>query len=446
MDKLKEQLAVVKEHSFWIMCGGILLVSLVSWYMSTSHLQSEQKKYKGEIETAETTLKGVKVGIEVHPNDSTHKGMDAVMLTFGEDVYQAWGKLAENQEKVLVWGRLFGTDEIGFFGTDPQFQREVSPLRPIETKVGDKEIITPESRNLYREYIDEQLPLLAEIIRSKWLVDAQAAGSGMPGGGGMGAGAPGGGGSSPGGLGGMPGMPGGGGAGAAKDDDPRVVVVWEPSNQMEIVQVHFSLATSETVPSTLEVLYAQEDLWVFENLMNIIRETNEGATRKHEAAIKHIHYIRIGRSAGDVAGQITLLKGSTATGGEGGMMGGGMMGGGMMGGGMPGIQGGGAMGGMPGGAGGPGAGGAGGTAPSGGMPSGARGGAGCSRAGCSSAGCSSAGSSARISASQAPSSSPAERPIISAPDRLTPATSAAITNSSACETASSTTRGRSVPN
>ena len=50
MDKLKEQLAVVKEHSFWILCGGILVFSLVSWYMSTNHLQEQQKKYKADIE------------------------------------------------------------------------------------------------------------------------------------------------------------------------------------------------------------------------------------------------------------------------------------------------------------------------------------------------------------------------------------------------------------
>ncbi|MGI8981768.1 MAG: hypothetical protein ACR2FY_21270 [Pirellulaceae bacterium] len=361
MDKLKEQLAVVKEHSFWIMCCGILAVSLVSWYMSTSHLQTQQLKYKGEIETAQSTLNSVRQMTD-HPNDSTHKGMDAVTLSFGEDVYQAWLRLAENQEKVLVWG--------GFFGSDEKFQNEVRPLRPIETMVADKEIITTESRTLYREYIDEQLPLLAEIIRSKWLVNAQATGSGMPGGGGTGEGAPGGGGAL-GGLGGTPGMPGGGGAAAAKDDDPSVVVVWDPSNQKEIAHVHFSLATSETVPSTLEVLYAQEDLWVFENLMNIIRETNGDVTRKHEAAIKQIHYVRIGLSAGDVAGKITLLKGSPASGGEGGMMGGGMPG-------MPGMQGGGAMGGgMPGGAGG-GAGspGGGGMAPAGGMAPGGKGGAG----------------------------------------------------------------------
>lgn len=348
MDKLKEQLAVVKEHSFWILCGGILLFSLVSWYKSTSDLQAEQKKYKGEIEAAVSTLNAVRQTPD-HPNESTNKGMDAVTLSFGEDVYQAWARLAENQERVLVWG--------GIFGTDKKFQEEVRPLRPIETKVDDKEIITTDSRNLYRDYIFTQLPRLAEIVLAKWQVDVRdidRGDGGMPSGGAGGLPGSGSGSSTPGGTtggGGMAGMPGGGGAKAAEDDDPSVVVIWNPSNQKEIVQTHFNLATSQSIPSTLEVLYAQEDLWVFENLMNIIRATNEGAVRKHEANIKYIDYVRIGKSAGDVTGQITLLGNNNASSsGVGGMPG--MPGGAA--GGMPGMPAGaaGGMPGMPGGTGG----------------------------------------------------------------------------------------------
>lgn len=371
MDKLKEQLAVVKEHSFWILCGGILLVSLISWYKSTGDLQTEQKKYKGEIETAVSTLNAVRQTPD-HPNESTNQGMDAVTLSFGEDVYQAWARLAENQERVLVWG--------GIFGTDPQFQAEVKPLRPIETKV-EKEVITTDSRTLYREYVHLQLPRLAKIIQAKWQVDVRNLGSGGGSGGGMpgmpggaGAGPPGGAASGA----GMPGMPGSGGT-TVVDDDPSVVVIWDPANQKDIVEVHFGLATSESIPTTLEVLYAQEDLWVFENLMNIIAATNEGATRKHEAHIKYIEYVRIGKSAGDVTGQITLLGGNNSSStGTGGMPGGGMPG--MPGGGMPGMPSGGGGAGTPGmpggGAGGmPGmpAGGAGGTPSAGGPPGGGAG-------------------------------------------------------------------------
>lgn len=362
MDKLKEQLAVVKEHSFWIMCGGILLVSLVSWYMSTSHLQNEQKKYKAEIDSAQSTLKGVS-GTPDHPNDSTNKGMAALTQAYGEDVYRGWAKLAENQVQVLVWEGDFA---------DEEFKKEVRSLWPIETTKGE---ITPDSRTLYREYILDVLPALADTVRSKWVIDAKTVGSGSPGMGGAGgpgmmSGPPGleGDGASA----GAPGMPGimGGGASVAKNEDPSVVVSWDSANQRDITQVHFGLATSEAIPSTLQVLYAQEDLWVFQNLMKIIRDTNGDATRRHEAAIKSIEYVRIGRSAGDVAGEVTGMKGGSSAAGTGGggmdaaaAMGGGAGGPGMGGAGGPEMggagMGGAGMGGagtpgMPSGAGGPG--------------------------------------------------------------------------------------------
>jgi len=148
--------------------------SLVSWYMSTNHLQEQQKKYKADIESAVGTLNQVKQTPD-HPNDSTIKGMDAVMQKFGEDVYQAWTHLAENQEQVLVWKGIFA---------DEQFQQEVRPLRPIETKVDETSTaINIENRRLYRDYIDDEIPKLADIILAKWQVDARSLGTGgMPGG------------------------------------------------------------------------------------------------------------------------------------------------------------------------------------------------------------------------------------------------------------------------
>ena len=38
MDQLKTQLAAVKQHSFWVMCLGILACQLGSWWVSTGKL------------------------------------------------------------------------------------------------------------------------------------------------------------------------------------------------------------------------------------------------------------------------------------------------------------------------------------------------------------------------------------------------------------------------
>src|SRR5262249_46183620 len=135
----------------------------------------------------------------------------------------------------------------------------------------------------YRNYMELELPKLAKIIGARWMVSTQ----GDPNMGGGMAGAPMLGG--PGGLsglaGGAPGMlgPGGGPMAGGVDGNgmPIViddsVVLWDPANQNEILNTHFgfTLPNRPTLPTTLEVLYAQEDYWVFDNVMQIIRETNK---------------------------------------------------------------------------------------------------------------------------------------------------------------------------
>jgi hypothetical protein len=91
-------------------------------------------------------------------------------------------------------------------------------------------------------------------------------------------------------------------------------VHWNPTNQQDIQNTHFGFAGRNDPPKTLEILYAQEDLWVLQTLMEIIASTNKGSEFYHESAIKDLDYIRIGRNAGGVSGSVTRL---VATAGDG---------------------------------------------------------------------------------------------------------------------------------
>src|SRR5687767_12985784 len=124
MDKLKEQLAPVQKHLFWILCGCILGVCLFSWWRATAALQEEQDRYKAEIEQKTQAVSSIQ---GPHPNDATIKGMDELIHAYAEDVANGWAKLASHQEKVLVWPAVF----------DRGFVEAVEPLRPPELKVTD---------------------------------------------------------------------------------------------------------------------------------------------------------------------------------------------------------------------------------------------------------------------------------------------------------------------
>jgi len=75
-------------------------------------------------------------------------------------------------------------------------------------------------------------------------------------------------------------------------------VAWDRENQKKIQAGHFNWeAMPDRIPTTLQVLYAQEDLWVLDALMRIIKKTNAGATGRHNAAARRIQFIRIGKNA-----------------------------------------------------------------------------------------------------------------------------------------------------
>jgi hypothetical protein len=303
MDQLKTQLAVVKQHSFWIMCLGILGVTIGSWWYSTGTLKSERVAQAGKIDAAQTSVSGIQTSQPQHPNAVTNAGMEALKVAYAQEVQKGWDLQYQRQEKILVWPENF---------TQP-FHEAVDKLRPIESIPVTGAGVVPFAKDLaqalkeeYRNFIEEELQSFAKIIGTEWR--AVATGTDASGAGAMGLGA------MPGGYsgdGGVPGFPGGmqqtdayGNPLGALDTS---IVRWDPANQQELLNTHFGFIPLTRLPTTLEILYAQEDFWVLTNLMNIIKKTNGDATAHHEAAIKHLEFVRIGRSAAGQAGQINLL-------------------------------------------------------------------------------------------------------------------------------------------
>lgn len=285
MDKLKAQWVALAPYTFWVMCGGILIVSVASWWMSTSTLKTEQAAHLSEIETVFKQVGSVRQTNPQHPNASTIKGMETLNRSFALQVAEGWKKQYEQQVEVLVWPASFPDD----------FREKVDKMRPIESVPGP---VTPiefalpiDMLQQYRNYIEFDIPKLAKTIGAEWTAKSAAISSE---GGSYGASS-----SAVAGVGSL-------GGGQAVTED-KSIVAWSPSNQQELLQTHFGFTASAELPSTLEVLYAQEDLWVLQNIMDIIAKANTKATARHEAAIKEIHFIRLGRSALGLAGTITPL-------------------------------------------------------------------------------------------------------------------------------------------
>ncbi|QDU30393.1 hypothetical protein ETAA8_55220 [Anatilimnocola aggregata] len=275
MGQLKELWGKIQPHVFWIMCGGILVLSLASWYMSTGTLEEQRQANQSKIDSVYSGVGGLRSLAATHPNPASNAAIDALTRQYALEVAAGWEQQYRRQEGVLVWPASF----------DQDFHDAVKPLRPIEkVPVATPLALTiPDGlRRRYRDFIEDELPKLATTIGTKWNARRDGTVSEQP-----------------------AGMLRADGTSAAPVD--RSMVLWAPTNQQEILTTHFGFTAKEDDPSTLDVLYAQEDLWVLQNLMEIIKRTNEGAEGRHNATVKQIEYIRIGKGALGNAGQVMIV-------------------------------------------------------------------------------------------------------------------------------------------
>jgi hypothetical protein len=286
MDKVKIFLAVAKKHQFWIFCGVMLLTALGCWWLSTAALAAQYNTRKKQIEDDFT---GTNINSD-HANDATIADVTKKDEALKEKVYRAWVALYAEQQKNNpfpheILGKQF---EQQFRGLDLGKPLEKQQENPKDPK-NPKNQINDNFREMYRNYIDEYLPGLEKIIDALHVV-------GEPEGAHAGGGAPGG--SRPGGALGGPGFgglqPGAGGRGprgpAGVDGEKKYtgIVEWD----LDQVKPHFSWRET---PSTLDVVLAQEDLWVYQALLRVIARVNDGATTQANAAIKRIDSLEIGR-------------------------------------------------------------------------------------------------------------------------------------------------------
>jgi hypothetical protein len=266
MDQLKEILGVLKRQHFWFIAPLLLVIGLVGWMMANKQLTQEYERNKvtvnGYISQMQTVSRQ-----QPHPNDEYKTGMEQLIEQRRDNVRAAWQRKWERQQKELKWPEDLPAD----------FIRVVEGMRPIETvDVKSNNIIGP-LRATYGSFIKEMLPRLAKRIGAKW----QPARVGTVSGFSVGAfregsrGEP------------RREVP----AEGAVEEEPTIID-WNAKNQGEIQQ-RFDWGSRS--PSTLEVLYAQEDLWVLTTLADIIQRTNGQAMTRSQAAIKGIEFIQLGK-------------------------------------------------------------------------------------------------------------------------------------------------------
>lgn len=250
MDKLKPYLSVVVKYQFWGFCALLLVISLVCWYLATDALASRFK-------TREAALKSAFSRVVIQPNHPNQRVIDEIKKqdkSLKEGVYKAWDTLFSEEKSK----NLFPTKELG-----QEFQKEFDELKP-------KGELSRAHRELYQAFIKDYLPKLRTLVDARRPKNGPApiqkpepaqAGNNKP----------------------------------AEEVEMLGTVDWDSSDYSKL-EKQFEW---DHTPSTLAIVLAQEDLWVYEALLRVIKNANanEGSTSHANAAVKRIESLDIGSDA-----------------------------------------------------------------------------------------------------------------------------------------------------
>ncbi len=289
MDNVKKFLAVLNKYQFWAISGALLMTTIVCWWLATAGVASQKSQRFTKLDGA---FKGVIIAHN-HPNQGVIDKIGQQHESLKRSVFDAWEVLYREQKEKNPFPKVLGED----------FKRQFENLKP-------KEDLQPEYRELYQNFIMGHFPTLLKMIdvrRPAEEKEAERGAAARPGG------------ARPGAMGAagrrspegtvrprtnparMPGLGGGGaprpgavaGREGAGSEEWIGTVDW---NESDYRALEDRFEWRET-PSTLAVILAQEDLWVYEALLRIIKNTNDSATSYATAAVKRIDALEIGADA-----------------------------------------------------------------------------------------------------------------------------------------------------
>ena len=266
MDQLKTFLAFVKKNHFWILSGLAVLIGLVVYLAASSKLTDGYQKQKQQIASTDNQVSPLLNGTE-HPNinwvQQVKNDSDALRL----NVKNAWDALYTDQRnRVFVWPQELGPTVIATLSqSNPQNPNDPAVIEACER---------------FQKYVKAEVRHMGAIVDADWPEDAKADPRGRPAGH----------------------VPGHGPDAAAAATEKSYLVVWDDADRQYWTDAY----DWQDRPSTLDVRYAQEELWVMNAICQAIFRTNTGAKLNDEAIVRDINQLRI---AYDAVGKFPLGEG-----------------------------------------------------------------------------------------------------------------------------------------
>ena len=277
MDQIKKYFAVAVKHGFWIGSAAIMIGSLLVWFLSTSSLKAELESRTSKIKGDVSQVSQTRSAVPEAPNPISHAEMERLIQERTDEVVDAWTRMYDRQRKILTWPRKELKED---------FVAEFENKIPIEDYVDfptlEQDEVDPSIRARYRDYISRILPGLAEIAKTKWTADFDstnldqfnelAEGNMRP------------------------------EVVVTGIDEEQPLVIWSSGSQGDMLNQLFPWRGNR--PSTLEVYYSQENVWILKQMLEVVADVNGDAEQPFQAKIREIKQLTIGSDADFSQGDI----------------------------------------------------------------------------------------------------------------------------------------------
>jgi hypothetical protein len=289
----------IRKHLFWGISSAAILTISIMWFLAIGSLNEERAQNESRISSTFSNLEKIKGKNERnHPNASFDDGMNIILTSVKTDIRKTWQDKYSVQKQSLNWP--VGPDQL-----DRITANYFEPLAPIELRVEVDGVINPLNNSVkteisqiarikYKDFIAVYLPTLANIVDAQWDRAATTGNDGAS----------------------------AADVGATSNEH---LVVWKESNQKALTS---RFAWAARPPTTLEILYTQEDIWILSQWLHIIADMNKTADAAYNAKVTDIIGIDlakngtfIGPTGVDLAKK-ALLSGGKISGGDMGGMGG----------------------------------------------------------------------------------------------------------------------------
>jgi hypothetical protein len=243
MGKLKRIVPFLKKYYFWVLCVCIAIVAMGCWTHATLDLTKQYTEKRKKTEENYTNMKGIS-NQSPFPIEKASKKINSLAVDLQKDVAAAWQYFYKQQRDQNQLPEKLSK------AFKDAFERSITRGEAIPKRLCEH------YQNTIR---DTEVPKLFELVG---MARSDAG-------------------------------PEGRGSSASRAPGERIGKVEWDDAQCKGIEQRF---TWSKAPNPREVQLAQEDLWVYKALLQVIRNTNLSAKRG-ETAVKKIESLKIGQDA-----------------------------------------------------------------------------------------------------------------------------------------------------